>query len=165
MFGWLFTVSNMSLTPWYHIKWSGIVENSAGKQKKKKVMYSCFTKLWLSYWQRVKGKTICMKCGLKLGKFLYFYILHWADIISKDAHKCSISLDNSFACYAHKNWDYPRSMIYLSVAYLICVSVIYLIIVLLNSLNSKNVKYEIGAKKARKSVENRKKTWWRCDVV
>ena len=25
----------MSLTLWYHIKWSGIVENSAGKQKEK----------------------------------------------------------------------------------------------------------------------------------
>ena len=31
------------------------------------------------------------------------------------------------------------------------------IIVLLSSLNSKNVKYEIGAKKVRKSVQNKKK--------
>ena len=102
----------MSLTLWYHIKWSGIVENSAGKQKEK------------SHVQ-------------------LFYQTLIVVLIKSEGQN-----------YLYEVWTKIRQI---SIFLYTALSVIYLIIVLLNSLNSKNVKYEIRAKKARKTEQNQKK--------
>ena len=62
---------------------------------------------WCLYSERSKGKTTCMK-WTKMCKFLLIILLyiHWRDVISDDACKCSTSLKNSFSCCADKKGEH-----------------------------------------------------------
>ena len=107
------TTNSITVTPvWQHHllppKMAGIVENSTGGVKK--IMFiHYYIKLWSLYSWRSMGSKLSVWSGSD-DKSL-FHIMHWADIINKEAQKCSTDLKNSFTCYIDKkleHWIFPE---------------------------------------------------------